>query len=95
MSSVGLKIHKGRKHERIPQFDGDGDLSYPRETDAWWEKGYKHTLKCFQTYKDVLLDIEESSLSNEEKSFERENVTQLRKEGLGSNFIYCPPWNAT
>ena len=45
-------------------------------------------------YKDVLLEIDESILSEEEKLSKRENVTNLRKEGLGSNYIYCPPWSS-
>ena len=93
VSSVGLKIHISRKHDTIPQVDGEN--CSPRNTDAWWEKGYKHTLKGFQMFKDVLEDIEESSLSKEEKCFEQEHITELRKKVLGSNFIYYPPWNCT
>ena len=92
VSSNGLKIHKGRKHDNIPQVDGEA--SQERETDCWWERNLSHRLKTYQVYKDVLLDIDESTLSEEEKLSERENVTNLRKEGLGSNYIYCPPWSS-
>lgn len=81
----------GRKHESIPQFDGE--TSHERNTDPFWEKNFFHTLKSYGMYKDVLLDIEESGLSKEEKQSECEKVTALRKEGLGKNFSYCPPWN--
>ena len=92
VSSNGLKIHKGRKHENIPQVDGETEPSQQRETDCWWERNLSHCLKTYQVYRDVILDIDESSLSEEEKVSEREHVTNIRKEGLGSNYIYCPPW---
>ena len=57
-----------------------------------WSEGHKP--KGLHNWKDVLLDIEESSLSEEEKISEREYVTNIRKEELGSNYIYCPPWSS-
>ena len=90
VSSVGLKIHKGRKHESIPQIDGESCSA--RNTDCWWEMHKKHRLKIYKTFMDVLSDIAEANLSKEEKITEREYVTSVRKEALGSNFIYCPPW---
>ena len=91
VSSNGLKIHIGRKHQNIPQVDGE--TSPPRDTDRWWERNLSHSLKAL-SWKDVLLDIDESSLSEEEKISEREYVTNIRKEELGSNYIYCPPWSS-
>ena len=92
VSRNGLKIHKGRKHENIPQVDGEAYQE--RDADCWWERNLSPCLKTYKVYKDVLLDIDESTLSEEEKVSERENVTHLRKEGLGSNYIYCPNWNS-
>ena len=85
VSSNGLKIHKGRKHENIPQVDGETEPSQQRETDCWWERNLSHRLKTYQVYRDVLLDIDESTLSEEEKVSEREHVKNIRKEGLDSN----------
>jgi hypothetical protein len=92
VSSNGLKIHKGRKHENIPQVDGEAPQE--RETDCWWEKNLSHRLKTYQVYNDVLLDIDESTLSEQEKVSERDHVTNIRKEELGSKYIYCPPWSS-
>ena len=83
-SSSDLKVHKHRKHNDIPQLDGE--FSEGRQTDCWWEKKFKNPLKVFQVFKDVLLDIDDSPLTEEEKSVERENVTNARKEARGSNF---------
>ena len=33
-SSVGLKIHTSKKHEEIPQLDGESP--YESDTDCWW-----------------------------------------------------------
>ena len=91
VSSVGLKIHKSRKHEDIPQIDG-ASFSL-RETDPWWERNLKQSLRSYQMYIDVLKDIEEANLSEEEEILEKENVTNVRKEALGKIFMECPPWN--
>ena len=39
----GLKIHMGRKHEEIPQLDGE--VQAERETDDWWENNSTVSLK--------------------------------------------------
>ena len=72
----------------------DGETnSPPRDTDCWWERHRQDRLKTFTVYQDVLMDIEEYLLTDEEKRVETEKVTSLRKEALGSNYIFCPPWN--
>ena len=91
VSSIGLKIHKSRKHEDIPQIDGES--STVRNTDGWWEQHRSNYVKSFQNFQNVLLDIEESALSKEEKFIESERVTSARKEALGKNYSFCPPWN--
>ena len=75
VSSVGLKIHTSRKHDYIPQVDGD--ISEARNADCWWVKGYRSCLKTFQTYKDVLIDIEEAPLSQAEKCTERDKKKRV------------------
>ena len=87
----GLKIHMGRKHKEIPQLDGD--IESERDTDDWWDNNSTEAIKIFQTYKDVLKEIQESSLTEEEKSIEIERATEGRKKGFGNNYIYFPPWN--
>ena len=91
VSTVGLKIHKSRKHEDIPQIDGAD--SNQRETDNWWEKHNKLSLRSYQMYIDVLKDIEDAKISEEEKLKEKENVTNVRKEALGKILDQCPPWS--
>ena len=39
------------------------------------------------------MDIDESPLSEEEKVREHDNVTQARKEALGGNYSFFPPWS--
>ena len=91
VSTVGLKIHKSRKHEDIPQIDGAD--SNQRETDSWWEEHNKLSLRSYQMYIAVLKDIEDAKISEEEKLIEKENVTNVRKEALGKIFDQCPPWS--
>ena len=61
------------------------------ETDCWWERKFKNSLKVFKVFKDVLMDIDESPLNEEDKSVERETVTHARQEALGDNFQFYPP----
>ena len=50
--------------EDIPQIDGE---SYTlRNTDCWWEKHRNDSLRAYQTYHNVFLDIEEIALGKEE-----------------------------
>ena len=97
-SNVGLKIHMSRKHRDVPQLDGyksDSEseyTSYDIDTDCWWVNKFKNSLKPYQIFKQVLMDIDETPLSEEEKSSERDRVTAARKEVLGDNYIFFPPW---
>ena len=90
-SNVGLKIHKSKKHEDIPQLDGESACE--SDTDEWWVGQSIYSLKIFQTYIDVLKDIENSSLSEEEKNEERAKVTNGRKAAFGDKFQWFPPWS--
>ena len=84
VSGVGLKIHISRKHEEILQLDRESpDES---DTDCWWFDQQNASLKCFQTYIDVLKDIDNISLSEHQK------VTHGRKSAFGDNFKWFPPW---
>ena len=45
VSGVGLKIHISRKHEEIPQLDGESpDES---DSDCWWIDQHNESLKFF------------------------------------------------
>ena len=79
-SSVGLKIHTSKKHEEIPQLDRESP--YESGTDCWWINQHNESLKCFQKYIDVLKDKENSTLSKQEKTEEREKVTDGRKSAF-------------
>ena len=87
VSTVGLKIHKSWKHEDIPQIDGKDSIQ--RETDSWWEEHKKNSLRLYQMYIDVLQDIEDAKISMEEQIFEKENVTNVRKEALAKIYEQC------
>ena len=93
MSTLGLKIHKSRKHEDIPQIDGAHFNHRESDTDFWWEKHQQHSLRSYQMYIDVLQDIEDANISQEDKILETENVTNVRKEALGKIWDQCPPWS--
>ena len=82
-------MHISGKHQDIPQLDAES--FHVRETDSWWEKCFKGSLKNFQSYNEVLLDIDESPLSEGERCTELNVVTQARKEAFGENFSYFPP----
>ena len=92
-SSVGMTIHKSRKHKNISQLDGE--TSIEQDTDCWWEKHFTSSIKVFQVYKEVLMDIKESTLNEDEKCREEERVNQARKEAFGDNFSFFPPWSNT
>ena len=90
-SSVGLKIHTSKKHEEIPQLDGESP--YESDTDCWWINQQIDSLKCFQKYIDVLKDIDDSTLSEQEKNEEQEKLNSGRKSAFGDNFKWFPPWD--
>ena len=90
-SSVNLKMHKNRKHQNIPPLDGENVDN--RDIDCWGEKKFRNFLKRCHNFKDVLIDIDNSPLSEEEKILQHDIVTNARKEALGSNFQFFPTWN--
>ena len=61
VATTGLKIHKSRKHDDIPQVDGEG-LTI-QNTHCWWEKHRTDWLRSYKKYQNVLMDIKESPLS--------------------------------
>ena len=90
---MGLKIHIGRKHKNIEQVDGNNSFS-ERKTDFYWEGWNTAAVKNYQSYLDVLADIDESTLEKEEKQYENEKVTEVRKKALGSSYCTYPPWRS-
>ena len=76
----GLKIHESMKHKKIIQLDGvieDESESHDyNSTDKYWRDGY---MGCgYQTFKDVLYEIDKSDLSKEEKVEETANAKTAR-----------------
>ena len=91
----GLNIHMGRMHSRIEQLDGcndneNEDTKY-KHTSHYWKKGYLGT--AFQAFLDATDIIEESDLPDVIKKHEQKKVLNARKEALGENFKYFPPWD--
>ena len=78
---MGLKIHKGRKHDSVPHVDGESLTT--RNTDCWWEKNRQDRLKTYQVFTDVLMDIEEAALIEPEQSAEREHIKKHEKRSFG------------
>ena len=90
----GLNIHMAKKHATIEQVDGcddemDADTDYESSL-HYWKHGWLGS--GFQTYLDAMAVIEASDLAADEKKEEKSKATEARKEALGSNFEYFPPW---
>ena len=90
---MGQKIHKSKKHENIPQLDGES-LNV-RITDCWWEKQNKYSLRFYQTYTDFIEDINETPLNEREKCLDTDKATNARKEAFGESYSVLPPWNCS
>ena len=92
----GLNIHMARKHATIEQVDGCDDEMHA-DTDYenslhYWNHGWLGS--GFQTYLDAMAVIEASDLAADEKKEEKSKAMEARKEALGSNFEYFPPWSS-
>ena len=61
-----------------PQLDG-GSFEC-RQTVYWWKKRFRNPLKFFQVFKDVLMDIEESPLSEEENVLQHDMSSMQEKK---------------
>ena len=76
----------------IPQLDGESVIV--RETDAWLERNRKGVVRTYPYYKEVLADIDESTLNEQEKTEERDRATNARADIFGG-YPACkhvPPW---
>ena len=59
-------------------------------TERYWRTGILGS--TFQTYLDVLIMIDGSTLEEDDKNIEKELVLKARKEAFGDDFMYYPPW---
>ena len=50
----------------------DGESPDERDTECWWINQRNESLKCVQMYIDILKKIDEITLSEQEKTEERE-----------------------
>ena len=83
----GLKIHMGRKHKEICQLYGD--IESERDTDDWWHNNSTEFMKIFQTYKDVLEEIQESSLIEPRRDETKALATTIFTSHHGRNIEQC------
>ena len=94
----GLSIHMSRKHDKIEQLDGTNDALNDHDQGEDEYEGSKHYWKsgwlgaAFQSYLDALKVLEESDLELNDREVEKEKILKARKEALGSNYLYYPPW---
>ena len=91
----GLKVHMSRKHSKIEQLDGtvDGD-GYDQHYEGskhYWSKGWLGG--AYQSFMDAMETVEKCDMPEDEKETLKETVIRSRKEGLGANFPYFPPWS--
>ena len=96
-SENGLVIHMGHKHKNIEQLDGFSEFENEEDddqlllsTERYWRTGILGS--TFQTYLDVLIMIDGSTLEEDDKNIEKELVLKARKEAFGDDFMYYPPW---
>ena len=93
---TGFEIHMGRKHVKIPQFDGSVADNTIEEDDVYNRS--EHYLKsqylgtAYQAFLDAKQLFMESDLKEEEKEIEIEAIFEARKDALGTNFKLYPPW---
>ena len=77
---MGLKIHRSLKHKSTPQVGGalecESESQFNVWTDKYWRIGYIGDI--FQTYLDVIKEINLSDLTQDLKDEEIENVKKAR-----------------
>ena len=89
----GLKVHQAKYLGKPHMSNGNGDILIGTERDStlkYWKTG--KMISVYQTYLDVIQEIESSRLSEEEKEVEKENALEARKTALGSTYLKFPPW---
>ena len=88
-----------RKHDNdvIEQLDGNNDFdeNYTDEkyyrTQHYWETGYLGS--GYQNFLDANDILEEVIIEKKEREHEKDKVLYARKEALGDNYKYFPPWD--
>ena len=88
---TGLSVHIAKMHSRIEHLDGHAEIL----TDEEFKYKAKRNLGGgYQTYIDALeVVVEDIDLSEEEKNQEKAGIFEARKDALGENYKYFPPWN--
>ena len=91
----GLKVHMTRKHAKLDQLDGNisfvsDDEEYSR-TKLYWKTG--RLTSTYQNFLDANKIVENSELSEEIKTIEKEKILEARKIEFGKFFRNVPPWS--
>ena len=88
-----------RKHDNdvIEQLDGNNnfDENYTDEmyyrTRHYWETSFLGS--GYQNFLDANDILEEVIINKKEREHEKDKVLYARKEALGDNYKYFPPWD--
>ena len=84
--ATGLEIHESRAHDECVDVGSRDIYEY---TKHYWKKGWLgQTYQCFL---DATAVIEESKLSEEQKSIEKDKILEARKKALGASYKDDPP----
>ena len=88
-----LRIHNDKYHGITHSLNKNGDIFIGSERDTtlhYWKTG--RMIDVFQTYLDVIEDIEKSKLNEETKVLKKEKALEARKNSLGKIYMRFPPW---
>ena len=95
---VCLNIHTSKKHKEIEQLDGNDSNSDEVYAAYYWEREQMGT--GYQSYLDVIENIESANISKEEKLTETERAMKAREDafvltGQTVEYIHSrwPPWS--
>ena len=95
---VSLNIHTSMTHKVIEQLDGNDSSSEEVYAKSYWERDQLGT--GYQSYLDVIENIESANISNEDKSNETKRAMKAREDAfvkLGqtveSIHSRWPPWS--
>ena len=95
---TGLSVHIAKMHSQIEQLDGNAEILTDEGFDGkylstkhYWAKGYLGG--GYQTYIDALEVVDDIDLSEEGRHQEKARILEARKDALGENYKYFPPWS--
>ena len=86
-------------HSQLEQLDGHVEIETDEKlcdekylnTKHYWAKGYLGG--GYQTYIDALEVVDNIDFTEEEKNREKARILESRKDALGENYRYFPPWS--